>query len=75
MRKALLTCDVIDYHCYSGVTDVAGNQTPEALLAGCVPQLQPHLEMRTSSREGRGRRREKVSRHEAHTSTGHQGLG
>lgn len=38
-----LTCDVIDYHGDSGVTDVAGDETPETLLPGRVPKLQAHL--------------------------------
>lgn len=38
-----LTCDVIDYHGDSGVADVAGDETPETLLPGRVPQLQAHL--------------------------------
>lgn len=38
-----LTCDVIDYHGDSRVADVAGDETPETLLSGCVPQLQAHL--------------------------------
>lgn len=43
-----LTCDVIDYHGDSGVTDVAGNETPETLLPGRVPQLQTHLHKPTN---------------------------
>lgn len=53
-----LTCDVIDYHGHGGVSYVARDQTPEALLAGCVPKLQPHLSstLAPAHRERRRRR-------------------
>lgn len=37
------TCNVKDNDSHSRVTDVAGNEAAEPLLAGCVPQLQPDL--------------------------------
>lgn len=37
------TCYVKDNDSHSRVTDVAGNEAAEPLLAGCVPQLQPDL--------------------------------
>lgn len=55
---AALTCDVIDYHSHGGISYVARDQTPEALLAGCVPKLQPHLSstLAPAHRERRRRR-------------------
>lgn len=62
-----LTCDVIDYHGNSGVTDVAGDETPETLLASRVPKLQAHLgepikapEIQQVDKEKRGGREEAV---------------
>ena len=39
----ILTCDVVHHHGHRGVPDIAGDQAAEPLLAGCVPELQPHL--------------------------------
>ena len=38
-----LTGDVVDHHGDGRVTDVARNQTPESLLPGSIPQLEPDL--------------------------------
>lgn len=41
--SSIPTCNVKDNDSHSRVTDVAGNEAAEPLLAGCVPQLQPDL--------------------------------
>lgn len=49
-HSSTLTRDVIDHHSHRGVAYVARNETPETLLPGGVPQLQPHLHRQTRAR-------------------------
>ena len=41
--QKVFTCDVIDDHGYSGITDVAWNEASKALLACSIPELETHL--------------------------------
>lgn len=41
--EKVLTCDVINYHSHSRVSDVAWDEATEPLLTSGVPELQPDL--------------------------------
>lgn len=48
-----LTCNIIDHHCNSWVSDVAGNEATKPLLACCVPELKSDLLVPAGAANGR----------------------
>ena len=60
-----LTCDVVHHHGSSRVSDVAGDEAPETLLTGCVPELESDLESEVGEEEvGREEEEEEVGQEE-----------
>ena len=48
----VLTGNVVHHHCHCGVPNVRGNETAEALLSRCVPQLKTNLQQEGAGRRG-----------------------